>query len=240
MTQVAAASVEPLQARGFDLAGTSIERWETENSDLYDGPLDELLSLGIVRKDQLPPEGKKSISWRGGERVGRGRSGIDETAVRIWISGNTVTIGLGVSKAVQQQRKRARDNEADQYRVSLERKNQQQAIDALARVPRSKAAFLRDQARDTQVMMMVAAKHAAEASDFHGFQIDSKSMKEIRDRMDAVIEAFLNAQVRFDAKRQAEVISAHQRKIVDAGPLMRDRVRRLTEVDPSILQGESV
>lgn len=229
-----------MQARRFDLAGTSIKRWEIENSDLYNGPLDELLSLGIVRKDQLPPEGKKSISWRGGERVGRGRSGIDETAVRVWISGNTGTIGLGVSKAVQQQRRRARENEANQYRASLEAKNQQRAIGELASVPRSRDAFLRDQAHTARTMMMVAAKHAAEASAFHGFQIDSESMEEIQECMDAVVEAFLNAQVRFDAKRQAEVISAHQRKIVDASPSIRDRVGRLTKVDPSILRGEAI
>jgi hypothetical protein len=236
----AATSSKVAQSRMFNLTGTSIKRWETEKLDIYSGPLDRLLSLGIVRKDQLPMEGKRSISWCKGERPGRGRSRIDETYVSVWVSRNAVNVGFGVPKTVQQQRRRARENEADQYRASLEAKNQQRAIGELASVPRSRDAFLRDQAHTARVMMMVAAKHAAEASAFHGFQIDSESMEEIHERIDAVIEAFLSAQVRFDAKRQAEVISSHQRKIVDASPLMRDRVGRLTKVDPSILRGEAV
>lgn len=230
---------QAMQPRVFDLTGTSIKRWETENSDIYSGSLGELLSLGIVRRDQLPPEGKRSVSWRGREHPGRGRSRIDETSVRVWISRSAVTIALGVSKATQQQRKRASESKTNQHLASLEAKRQQQAIGALASVPRSKDAFLRDQAQTARVMMMLAAKTAAQASNFHGFRIDDESMEEIYERIDAVINAFLNSQVQFDAKRQAEVISAHQRQIVSASPSRRDRVKALAKVNPSLLQGEA-
>lgn len=235
----AALSSQVVPARVFNLAGTSIKRWETGSLDVYRGPLDELLSLGIVREDQLPPEGKRSISWRGREHPGRGRSKIDETAVCVWIHRNDVTIGLGVSKATQQERKRASDSKASQYLASLEHKRQAAASKELADVPKSKDAFRRDVAKTARVMMLVAAKHASQVSDFHGFQIDSESMEEIHARIDDVIEAFLNAQVQFDAKRQAEVIAAHQHKILDASPSARACVKALMKVDPSILQGES-
>lgn len=236
VTQVTTIPVQTVPVRAFDLAGTSIERWQDVNLDVYRGSLPELLACGIVRKDQLPPEGKDSISWRGGERV-RTRCLVDETYLRVWVIKDRVIVAYGVSPAVQQERRHAKQRTNAEYRASLEHKRQAAAAKELADVPRSKEAYRRDMAKTARVMMMVAAKHAAEASAFHGFQIDGESMEEIHARIDDVIEAFLTAQVQFDAARQAAVIAAHQRKILEASPSLHARVQALTKADPSILQG---
>lgn len=248
--QAANGAAPVAQARVFDLTGTSITRIERTTADEYTGPLDELTALGIVREDQLPPKGERKISWLRGERLGRGRCSTDETYVRVWVSPLCAIVGLGVPAATQKMRRRAKrqadaalfsswDRQWREEKSAAQKVAYANAVESLAKVPRSREAYLRSEAQGARKLMLVTADFAAKGSTCHGFRVSAESMEEIYAAIDGVVEAFMNAQVEFDAQRQAEVIAARQRKILEASPATYDRVKALVKVNPSILQGEA-
>jgi hypothetical protein len=237
-------------AHTFNLTGTSITKTEEINCDCYTGPLVELLAVGIVREDQLPPVGSCSISWLRGERVTRGMARkLDETYRRVMVRPTFAAVGVGVSVEIQKARhkevresRKAQDEEAMKaYRISQARAAAEpvrKALEALKDVPRTKGAYLHHRAKIAKTMMDVALESAIDGECRGGWQIDSDSLEEIQTAMDGVLEAYLNAQVRFDAQRQAKVIAERQRKVLEADPYAAARLRDLTKPNAALLRGE--
>ncbi len=246
-----AAAVTPAtQARVFDLTGTSITMTECTTHDYYTGPLAELLAVGLVREDQLPPQGSNAISWLRGERMGRGRVGTDETYLKVLIRPKNSSVAVGLPTAIQLERRRAwQAKDAAMHegwrakRRQAERAAQavafENAVQSLANVPRSREAYLRREAQGARRVLLAMVEIAAEGSSCHGYRMDRDSLEEIYSRVDAVIEAFLNASVEFDAQRQAEVIAERQRKVLEADPDLQARVKTLVSLNPAVLQGEA-
>jgi hypothetical protein len=239
-------------APAFNLKGTSITKTEEVNCDCYTGPLAELLAVGIVREDQLPPLGSCSISWLRGVRLTRGTARrLDETYRRVMVRPSVAVVGVGLPAAIQQARRKelaarrkAEDEEAAKaYRIERAKAAAEpvrKALQALNEVPRTRGAYLHHQAKMAKSMMNVALEATAQGSEWHGgWQIDSDSLEEIQTAMDGVLEAYLNAQVRFDAKRQAKVIAERQRKVLEADPYAASRLRDLTKPNPALLRGEA-
>jgi hypothetical protein len=239
-------------ANVFNLAGTSITKDEEVNCDSYTGPLAELLAVGIVREDQLPPVGSCSVSWLRGVRLTRGMArNLDETYRRVVVRPSFAAVGVGLPAAIQQARRKevaasrkAQDEEAAKaHRIKQAQAAAEpvrKALEALKDVPRTKGAYLHERAKIAKIMMDVVFKSAIDGSDWHGgWQIDSDSLEEIQAAMDGVLEAYLNAQVRFDAKRQAKVIAERQRKVLEADPYAASRLRDLTKPNPALLRGEA-
>ncbi|MCU1500474.1 MAG: hypothetical protein JWM47_4427 [Acidimicrobiales bacterium] len=218
-----------------------IERSPATRADVYEGTAEELIEAGIIRRDQLPPEGKESISYRGGRVMGT-NCRKDETYLRIQRFRRTFRVWVGVSKAVGAERHAA---ERERMRVEREafllrcRQAEQCAADqeevehakrALEQIPRSADAFRREVIEMFCSIAGVAVDHGTWAHARGGYHFEDEAVRLIKISFDAVVDAMVEAEVRFDQVKHEAAIQRYQTKIVDAHPEVRPSTTKLMQL----------
>lgn len=234
----------PYQHEGiqtFDLSGTSIRKIEETDFDTYKGPLDQMVSLGIVRPEQLPPPGKKQITWSHGKRVLKNcRKDEGYFCVRLYRDPAEVRVGVPVEV------RRSRRAEVLQNANAKRRAEEQKGLDAKAQrarkdlgsVLRSEDAFKRHLVRSFKDLAPLALNLTRELRHWHAYSLSEEAVEEILMSFDAVIETVMQAKVDFDPIRHKGIVAGYEEIIRAADPTFYALLDKLALPNPSILEGE--
>lgn len=234
----------PTAVAQFNLVGTSIEKTEEIDVDVYHGSKDELLSAGIVLPDQWPPEGKKYISWSQGQRVTRNCKK-DETYRNINLYWELPRVSVGVPPSIRRARKLAMNarwqKERDDERQKDLTESANRAKRELKDVPTSEADFLQKSVSDLRSMAIgVFLKRLDELADWNGgYRFSTETKEAAFLAVDAIVEAMMQGEVIFDADRHVQIIAKHQAVIRAADPLFERQLKTLTTPNAAILEGEA-
>lgn len=242
--------------RHFDLTGTSIVKSEEKEYDEYIGTAEDLITVGLVKPEQFPPEGKQGISYLNGEAV-PGRCRVDETFLRVgrrlevgapWL----VRIGLprgelakrraeaNERKRIERAERTARwESEQNAKKLKESKENAGRAKRALRQMPASKREFVREKI-DTfrEMSAQFSLKGLDEPSTYHGYRFSSETMEAALMALDAVVDVLLHGGVIFDADRHAQIVAEHQVVIRSADPNFDRHFKALTTPNAAILEGE--
>jgi hypothetical protein len=245
------------KAPAFDLAGTSILKIEQKDYDEYIGTADDLIAVGLIKRDQFPPEGKWGVSYLGGERV-PGRCRIDETFLRVgrrnvvdapWF----VRIGLPSAELAKRRAEANAENRiktaerkarwaAESAAKDLKDRTEQaeRAKRCLKQMPDSEREFLRESVASVRELSFeILLKRLDEEKSWHGYRFSSETKEAALMAVDAIVEALVQGDVIFDAERHAQIVAEHQAVIRAADPLFEEHLKALTRPNAAILEGEA-
>jgi hypothetical protein len=227
--------------RTFDLSGTSIRKVEETDFDIYKGPLNEMVAVGIVRSEQLPPPGKKQITWSHGQRVFK-NCRRDEGYLCVVLYWAPAEVRLGVPVEVR----KARRAEVMRSENAKRRAEEQEKLDAKAQIARkglesvlrSEDAFKRHLVRLFKDLAPLALNLSRESRSWHAYALSEKATEEIWMSFDAVVEAVMQAKVDFDPARHESILNGYQEVIRAADPAFYAQLDKLTLSNSTILEGE--
>lgn len=231
---------------------TSITKIEGVRYDEYTGTIDDLIAAGLLRRDQLPPEGRTAISWRNGVQQSRNVRR-DEHYLRVTLKprGRAI-LWVGVSAEVSAPRAVA-SREAWEARTQEEeqaRKWQAEAKERLEKAERAKRnlastlgmnsekKFRMRLADGLRRSVKLETDYASEVSTWHGYRITADGADAILIAADALVEAIMQADVIFDAELRDKIIAGFRAQIRAADPSFERQFDALTAPNPSILAGE--
>jgi len=107
---------------------------------------------------------------------------------------------------------------------------------SLASMPANADAFRANLVSDMRNFAAVPLRMAMEAK-FHGYTLDEGALGEIHASFDAVGEAVVGAQVKFDPARHAEIACQYRAEIAAADQSFQGHFAALTQPNPCILEG---
>lgn len=230
-----------LSPRAFVLPN-AVTKTEEDRCDKYTGPLEDLIAAGIVRRDQLPPEGKPSISWHKGVYQRR-RCPQDEHYLRVVLyQDNTAMVQVGVSDEVAAPRIAAtraklRTEEAAR-RQAAQVAGAEKAREKLSRLIKTEDCFRLHVAEQLRVMVTYIIQTAGRPSCDHAYRLTCEAVDAIRTAMKAMEKAVANACVVFDAERHHEIVAECTATIRAADPKFYAQLDKLVHPNPSIIAGE--
>ena len=225
----------------FDLSGTSIRKVEETDFDTYKGPLNEMVSVGIVRPEQLPPPGKKQITWSHGRRVLK-NCRKDEGYLCVALYWDPAEVRVGVPVEVR----KARRAEVMRSENAKQRAKEQKELDEKAQrarkdlesVLRSEDAFKRHLIKLFKDLAPLTLNLARESRSWHAYTLSEEAAGEIWMSFDAVVEAVMQAKVDFDPVRHESILNGYQEIIRAADPAFYAQLDKLTLPNSTILEGE--
>jgi len=204
------ASSEPVCSFKFGHA----ERWR--------GTKDQIKAHGIQLAGPWPHEPGGTRRWA----KGRDSRGYKTSITRF------STIWPGLYEAYIQIPYQAR--EAERPTTSPEQAEKARA--SLASMPANADAFRANLVSDMRNFAAVPLRMAMEAK-FHGYTLDEDALGEIHASFDAVVEAVVGAQVKFDPARHAEIACQYRAEIAAADQSFQGHFAALTQPNPCILEG---
>lgn len=229
---------------------TSITKIEEVRYDEYTGKIDDLIAAGLLRRDQLPPEGRTAISWSNGVQMSRNVRR-DEHYLRVTLKPRgRATLWVGVSAEVaapravasreawearrqEEQQARKRQAEAEERVKTAER-----AKRCLAEVPRSERAYLLHEIGHIRSMADVFLKRLDQPATWHGYRVSTETAEAAMIAIDAIVDAVLQGEVIFDAELHEKIIAGYHAQVRAADPRFERQFSALTALNPSILAGE--
>lgn len=222
---------------------SSILKIEEKDFDGYIGKAEDLMAAGLVRPEQFPPEGKRSVSYLGGVVMPR-RCRMDETFLRVcrrndahrpWL----VCVGLPRDELLQR-RAKAREMSRRERARSIARGKAERAERELARMPGSERQFVCEVAATIRELAdLVFLRRLDQEKSAHGYRFSTETKEAALMAVDAIVEALVQGEVIFDAERHAQIVEAHRAVIRAADPAFYAQLDRLTTPDASILAGEA-
>ncbi|MBU7574928.1 MAG: hypothetical protein KAF64_16340 [Hydrogenophaga sp.] len=225
------------------LLPSSIQKIEEKEFDGYIGKAEDLMAAGLVRPEQFPPEGKRSVSYLGGVVMPR-RCRMDETYLRVcrrddadmpWL----VCVGLPRGELLQR-RAKAREKRRRERAQSVARCKAELAQRELARMPGSERQFVCEVAATIRELAdLVFLRRLDQAKGGHGYRFSTETKESALTAVDAIVEALVQGEVIFDAERHAQIVEAHRAVIRAADPAFYAQLDKLTTPDASILAGEA-
>ncbi len=88
----------------------SITRDEWEDVDVYKGPLSDLFAAGLLSQGEMPPKGKRCITWLRGRPAGKGNHTKSETYRSVLLHGDgAASVRFGLPAEERQRRRREYD-----------------------------------------------------------------------------------------------------------------------------------
>jgi hypothetical protein len=228
-------------ALAFDLSGTSIRKIEETDFDAYRGPLDEMLSVGIVQPERLPPPGKKRITWSYGQLVRR-NCRKDEGYLCVSLYWDPAEVRLGIPVKVRKARRAELMRRVNAKRRAEEQKEldakAQRARKDLESVLRSEDEFKRELIERFKELAPIALNLARETRPWHAYSLSEEAVEEIWMSFDAVVDTVMQARVDFDPSLHRSIINGYQEIIRAADPTFYAQLDKLTFANPSILEGD--
>lgn len=231
---------------------TSITKIEGVRYDEYTGTIDDLIAAGLLRRDQLPPEGRAAISWSNGVQKSRNVRR-DEHYLRVTLKPRgRATLWVGVSAEVSAPRAVAA-REAWEARLQEEeqaRKRQAEANERMEKAERAKrnlASTLRMNSEKKFRMRLAdglrrsvkfETDYASEVATWHGYRITAEGADAILIATDALVEAIMQADVIFDGELHEKIIAGFRAQARAADPSFERQFGAFTAPNPSILAGE--
>lgn len=222
---------------------SSIQKIEEKDFDVYIGKAEDLMAAGLVKPEQFPPEGKRSVSYLGGVVMSR-RCRMDETYLRVcrrndadmpWL----VCVGLPRGELLQR-RAEAREKRRREQARSVARCKAELAQRELARMPGSERHFVCEVAATIRELAnLVFLRRLDEEKNWHGYRFSTETKESALMAVDAIVEALVQGEVIFDAERHAQIVEAHRAAIRAADPAFYAQFDKLTTPDASILAGEA-
>lgn len=223
----------------FDLTGTSITTEEEIDIDVYQGPKEELIAAGIVTEAMWPKGEKRHISWSQGKQI-IGNCRKDLTYRRINLYWDQPRVAVGLDPEVRKKRHQRHQREQEARKLAELKKEADAARRDLKEMLASENEYRRYLAQFArQKINWLVQKLALEASNWHGYKIDPDSAEDILMSADAVVDAIMRAEVKFDQELHKTIAQGYEKKIRAADPAFYIHLDKLMAIDPSILQGEA-
>lgn len=223
------------------LLPSSIQKIEETDFDGYIGKAEDLIAAGLVKPEQFPPEGKRSVSYLGGVVMPR-RCRVDETYLRVcrrndadrpWL----VCVGLPRGELLQR-RAKASEKRRRERALSVARCKAEHAQRELARMPGSERQFVCDVASTIRELSnLVFLRRLDEEKSWHGYRFSTETKESALMAVDAIVEALVQGEVIFDAERHAQIEEGHRAVIRAADPAFYAQLDKLTTPDASLLAG---
>ena len=215
--------------------------------DCYVGSGDDLVSEGLIRHDQLPGQpgcGKMVCTYVDGVLQSQGsHGGKGERCLKVRRLGKD---RFEVSKGLAEQESKRRLNVWHAERTARELASAKQAevvLEAtrarrdMKAMPSSGDEFRRNLIRDCQTMLNATVNSAVKAKPWHGYTITEEARGDILMSFDAIVEAILNADVRFDRVRHDAATREHLNALMASEPQIQSHLQRLVQPNPSLLAG---
>ena len=230
-------------------APPSVTREEDTAADVYYGTKDALITAGLARADQFPPEGTQGKSYYSGVYSKR-RGVIDENYLRVefWRATNSWRVRVGVPQAVARERRIAAEKamrarwaaEEEEKHAGKRKQEAESALHELEDLPRTADDFRRKEAISMRRWIQVKLEPIKTRYEQHGFEFADDTLEAVLMAADAVVEAILAADVKFDQAKQQRVIAKLQASAVAGEPSVSQKVAKLVRPNPGILAGESL
>lgn len=222
---------------------SSVQKIEEKDFDAYIGKAEDLIAAGLVRPEQFPPAGKRSVSYLGGVVMPR-RCRMDETYLRVcrrndadmpWL----VCVGLPRGELLER-RAKAHEKRRRERARSVARCKAEHAERELARMPGSERQFVCEVASSIRELSdVIFLRRLDEEKSWHGYRFSTETKESALMAVDAIIEALMQGEVIFDAERHAQIVEAHRAVIRAADPAFYAQLDKLTTPDASLLAGEA-
>jgi hypothetical protein len=194
------------------------------HSDEYFGTAEALISVGLVRADQLPgqPGMPKSCStFYDGQRVGRGtgkHGKHDDKYMHVFTVGKKFAIRKGVTAEVEAERRAVLDAEFDAERefervaAAAKQKAEREVSHAAIMAECALVVMVNSADEYRQKIIKELRSHVGyllqedmRTNNHHGFSVDESVAAEVDDLLDEMIELVSKADVQFDARRHKEI-----------------------------------
>jgi hypothetical protein len=124
-------------------------------------------------------------------------------------------------------------------------KPEQKPAEGEADLARRNLASMHDTADDFRADLVASMREylgsivrgAAKPATWHGYTLDEDAVGEIQASFDAVVEAIVGAEIRFDAPRHAEIAQKYRAQIASTDKAFQDKFATLVHPNPRILEG---
>jgi len=232
-----------------------IVKTEETTADTYTGTKDALIAAGLARANQFPPDGKAGISYCDGVAQKR-RGNLDEIYLRVertsalWreqvgCPEGMWRVRIGVSLETVRQRKKQEQQDrlarqAAELKAASDKSNAEDAEIARYRLntlPLTVDEFRRKKARQLRDLLRMNIEPFGRTH--HGFEFTTAGIESVLIACDAVLEAVMAAEVRFDQEIQQAKVSEMQAQIAAVEPAVASKIAALARPNPGILEGGS-
>lgn len=225
----------------------NITKSEDTTADVYSGTREALITAGLVRAEQFPPDGTLGISYYSGT-PSKKRGVIDENYFRVEFVQKTWRVRVGVPQNIARARTIAA-NKARHARWSAQQEAEHEAKSAdkrkgeaeyarrlLKELPRTADSFRRNQARSMRDWIQIRLRLLR--GERNGLCFDPDSIDAIGMAADAVVDAIMAADVKLDIEQQQLVIASLQVQAMAGEPSIVQKIAKLMRANASLLTGD--
>lgn len=220
---IEAAIKEATQRRAIFEAPEPVRTYRSEYSEVWRGTKEQLQAMGIKLSGPWPGEiGGKQRRAKAYDT--KGRAAYITAYSRTWS-------GLFEAQIQFPECERQQAKNADELA-----KKRAKAEAVLDDMPHTVEEYRLHLAQDVRRWLSVIIR--SEPVDWHGFTVSADALDDILLSADAVVEAIMEAEVKFDQTRHREIVTKYKQQIAETDAPFQQMLGALTTVDPSILGGK--